>query len=241
MSTDNHGKVYINAHGKPVMRISEVIRTLGKDQLAVWANMLGFKKIRYKDELDRTANIGTMVHGILEDLADETTVTELDRFGEFGIYSYSDRLEAMNAVNSFLLWQKKNEDLYKVVATEVVMVGEEVGGTTDVILQSPWHKDRVIIGDYKTAKAVYLSMYLQAAGYIKLYEELNGAKTCDGAVIFQLDKHHGTCAKPKFIKRKAMQKYIDAFEALLVVAKSVKKLEHDLNDDEELFTIKNLF
>ena len=241
MSTDNHGKVYINAHGKPVMRISEVIRTLGKDQLAVWANILGFKKIRYKDELDRTANIGTMVHGILEDLADETTVTELDRFGEFGIYSYSDRLEAMNAVNSFLLWQKKNEDLYKVVATEVVMVGEEVGGTTDVILQSPWHKDRVIIGDYKTAKAVYLSMYLQAAGYIKLYEELNGAKTCDGAVIFQLDKHHGTRAKPKFIKRKAMQKYIDAFDALLVVAKSVKKLEHDLNDDEELFTIKNLF
>lgn len=241
MSTDNHGKVYINAHGKPVMRISEVIRTLGKDQLVVWANILGFKKIRYKDELDRTANIGTMVHGILEDLADETTVTELDRFGEFGIYSYSDRLEAMNAVNSFLLWQKKNEDLYKVVATEVVMVGEEVGGTTDVILQSPWHKDRVIIGDYKTAKAVYLSMYLQAAGYIKLYEELNGAKTCDGAVIFQLDKHYGTRAKPKFIKRKAMQKYIDAFEALLVVAKSVKKLEHDLNDDEELFTIKNLF
>nr|DAQ98948.1 MAG TPA: exonuclease [Caudoviricetes sp.] len=223
------------------MRISEVIRTLGKDQLVVWANILGFKKIRYKDELDRTANIGTMVHGILEDLADETTVTELDRFGEFGIYSYSDRLEAMNAVNSFLLWQKKNEDLYKVVATEVVMVGEEVGGTTDVILQSPWHKDRVIIGDYKTAKAVYLSMYLQAAGYIKLYEELNGAKTCDGAVIFQLDKHYGTRAKPKFIKRKAMQKYIDAFEALLVVAKSVKKLEHDLNDDEELFTIKNLF
>ena len=241
MSTDNHGKVYINAHGKPVMRISEVIRTLGKEQLAVWANILGFKKIRYKDELDRTANIGTMVHGILEDLADETTVTELDRFGEFGIYSYSDRLEAMNAVNSFLLWQKKNEDLYKVVATEVVMVGEEVGGTTDVILQSPWHKERVIIGDYKTAKAVYLSMYLQAAGYIKLYEELNGAKTCDGAVIFQLDKHYGTRAKPKFIKRKAMQKYIDAFEALLVVAKSVKKLEHDLNDDEELFTIKNLF
>lgn len=241
MSTDNHGKVYINAHGKPVMRISEVIRTLGKDQLAVWANILGFKKIRYKDELDRTANIGTMVHGILEDLADETTVTELDRFGEFGIYSYSDRLEAMNAVNSFLLWQKKNEDLYKVIATEVVMVGEEVGGTTDVILQSPWHKERVIIGDYKTAKAVYLSMYLQAAGYIKLYEELNGAKTCDGAVIFQLDKHYGTRAKPKFIKRKAMQKYIDAFEALLVVTKSVKKLEHDLNDDEELFTIKNLF
>lgn len=241
MSTDNHGKVYINAHGKPVMRISEVIRTLGKDQLAVWANILGFKKIRYKDELDRTANIGTMVHGILEDLADEYTVTELNRFGEFGIYSYSDRLEAMNAVNSFLLWQKKNEDLYKVVATEVVMVGEEVGGTTDVILQSPWHKDRVIIGDYKTAKAVYLSMYLQAAGYIKLYEELNGAKTCDGAVIFQLDKHCGTRAKPKFIKRKAMQKYIDAFEALLVVAKSVKKLEHDLKDDEELFTIKNLF
>ena len=40
--TNNHIKQYINADGEKVMRITEVIKVLAKDQLMTWANILGF-------------------------------------------------------------------------------------------------------------------------------------------------------------------------------------------------------
>lgn len=237
LSADNHEKLYINKNGKRVLRISEIVRILGKDQLLIWANMLGFKKILYRSELERTANIGTMVHAVLEDFADESTLTDLESFSfsDYDICQASDKLEVMNALQSFFSWYRKNSKLFKVVDTEVEMVGDMFGGTTDVVLQSPWHADRVIIGDYKTAKSVYLSMYLQTGGYIALYEELHGKNSCDGAVIFQLDKRRGKPASPKFIDRKAMQKYIDAFFALVHVATLTKDLEDSLPFDMMIY------
>lgn len=225
MATNNHGKQYINSRGEPVMRITQVIKTLAKDQLLIWANMLGFKKVSYKGELERTANIGTMVHAIIEDFADDTTVTELDRYDEFGIYSHGDKEEVTNAIVSFFRWYDDNKELYHVVDTEVVLIGDEVGGTADVLLQSPWHSDRILIGDYKTSKSVYFTMFLQLAGYIWLYEELNGPDTCDGAVVFQLDKKYGKKAKPVYIRRGEMEPYIQCFRSLLSVAIQTSSLE----------------
>ena len=45
--TDNNYKYYVNSHGEHVMRVSEVIKILSKEQFAVWANMLGFKGVNY--------------------------------------------------------------------------------------------------------------------------------------------------------------------------------------------------
>lgn len=46
--TNNNNKVYINANGERVLRVTEVIKMLSKDQLLFWANMLGFKQVSYK-------------------------------------------------------------------------------------------------------------------------------------------------------------------------------------------------
>ena len=35
MATDNHGKVYVNKYGKRVMRITDVIKVLAKDQKTI--------------------------------------------------------------------------------------------------------------------------------------------------------------------------------------------------------------
>jgi len=48
--TDNNYKAYINKYGERVMRVSEIIKLIGKEQITIWANMLGFKGIKYKDE-----------------------------------------------------------------------------------------------------------------------------------------------------------------------------------------------
>ena len=240
MATDNHGKVYVNKYGKRVMRITDVIKVLAKDQIAVWANMLGFKKISYKAELNRTANIGSMVHAVIEDFSDEHTITMIKGYENYDIYTYGDKKEVQNAIRSFFFWYEHNKELYKVIDTEVQLIGEEVGGTADTILQSPFNPDHVIIGDYKTSKGVYFSMYLQLGGYVKLYEELNGEDTVDGVVVFQLDKKNANRAKAKFINRENMQKYIDAFEALLHVAIITKSLEEELKDDMENYEMESI-
>ena len=76
--TNNNMKVYVNADGERVMRITEVISVLAKDQLVLWANMLGFKHIDYRKELDRTANIGSMAHGFIEDFTNPKVLAKSD-------------------------------------------------------------------------------------------------------------------------------------------------------------------
>ena len=37
--TDNNYKAYINKYGERVMRVSEIIKLIGKEQITIWANM----------------------------------------------------------------------------------------------------------------------------------------------------------------------------------------------------------
>ena len=228
--TDNHNKMYINKDGKRVLRITEVIKVLAKDSLLVWANMLGFKRISYRGELERTANIGSMVHSVLEDFNTPGTLAIDDPY-KYGIYSYRDQIEASNAIESFFKWYRVHRNLYRVKFTERVIVGNEVGGTIDLGLHGIQDPNKVILADYKTSGGLYLTMYLQLAGYIMIYEEEYGSDTVEGVVIFLLDKKNGEKAKASFMSRKRMQPYIDAFKILLQTAQITKLLETTYLDD----------
>lgn len=228
--TNNNAKTYINAEGKRVLRITEVINVLAKDSLITWANMLGFKHIKYRDEMERTANIGTMVHGLLEDFNNPHALALID-FEANGIYSYSDQIEASNAIKSFFSWYDAHQDIYDVVFREKELVGHDVGGTIDVGLRGIKDPSKIILGDYKTSGGIYMTMYLQLAGYVSLYEEINGPDTVEGVVIFQLDKKNGHKADAKFISRERMQSYIDAFRILLQTAQITKLLNQVYLDD----------
>ena len=82
--TNNNYKAYINKYGERVMRVSEIIKLIGKEQITIWANMLGFKGIKYKDELERTANIGSLCHSVIEMYFNKRYLAEVD-YDEFGI------------------------------------------------------------------------------------------------------------------------------------------------------------
>lgn len=228
--TNNNLKMYINDEGKRVLRITEVIKILAKDSLITWANMLGFKRIKYRDELERTANIGSMVHGLLEDFNSPDAIAMID-YDQYGIWSYSDQIEASNAIKSFFKWYDQHKDIFHVISTETVIVGHDVGGTIDIILKGIKDPNKVILGDYKTSSGIYMTMYLQLAGYVSLYEEVNGPDTVEGVVIFQMDKKNGDKADAKFISRERIQSYIDAFRILLQTAQITKVLEKVYLDD----------
>ena len=169
--TNNNYKAYINKYGERVMRVSEVIKLIGKEQITIWANMLGFKGIKYKDELERTANIGSLCHSVIEMYFNKRYLAEVD-YEEFGIEDYESQLEVRRALDSFFAWLPKflEHHTYNVKFTERVVVAENFGGTIDCGIDGWDDPNKVIFVDYKTSGSFYLTQFLQLAGYVIAYE-----------------------------------------------------------------------
>lgn len=214
--TDNHMKAYYNSKGQRVMRVSQVIKRLAKEQIAMWANMLGFKGVSYKKELERTANIGSLCHDVLEHFVNPNRLAIIE-YEAYGLDEWSIP-EAKKALMSFFAWYKNNKERFKVLHTEFVVVGETLGGTIDCIIESWYNKDKVIFVDYKTSGDVYLTQYLQLAAYVMIYEEVYGKDTVDGVMILHLDKKHGRPAEGKLIRYKDLKMFMVMFKSLFEVA-----------------------
>ena len=221
--TDNNNRVYVNANGKRVMRVTEVIRRLSKDQIVFWANMLGFKGVSYKKELERTANIGSMGHDIIEKYIDPRRIAEID-FEHYGIYDKTDRQEAMNVIHSLIKWYKKVKKKFKLLHTEFTVVGETLGGTIDCIIEDWDDPDKVIFVDWKSS-GFYLTQFLQLIGYVLIYEEVYGKNKVGGVMVVAADKKHGNRAQAKLLRRKDMKLYFHMFRALFEMAYYEKVVE----------------
>ena len=187
--TDNNHKQYINSRGEPVLRVSQVIKSLAKDSLIFWANSLGFKGISYKKELERTANIGSLCHDVIEGYFDTQRLADID-FELFNIEDYGSKMEVRLALESFFKWYKKfiKHHTYNVKFTEFTVVGEYLGGTIDCGIDGWKDPDKVIFVDYKTSGDFYLTQFLQLSAYVMIYEEVYGPKTVEGVMIIRMDK-----------------------------------------------------
>lgn len=223
MATNNHNKMYINEDGKRVMRVTEVIKILAKDQLIVWANMLGFKHIDYKKELERTANIGTLFHDVIEQYTDPRKVAIVD-YQANHVYGFQNQLEATHAIDSFIKWYGDNRDRFKVVFREKVVVGRELGGTIDTGIEGWEDRNKVILCDYKTSSDFYLTQFLQLAGYVKIYEEKYGKNTVEGIMVIRADKKSGNKAVGKFMDRAETEALITAFDCMFNTAIAINYL-----------------
>ena len=233
--TDNNHKQYINADGEPVLRVSQVISSLAKESLVFWANALGFKGINYKKELERTANIGSLCHDVIEGYFDTQRLADID-FDRFNIEDYGSKMEVRHALESFFKWYKKfiKHHTYDVKFTELVVVGKYLGGTIDCGIDGWKDPDKVIFIDYKTSGDFYLTQFLQLAAYVMLYEEVNGPDTVEGVMIVRMDKK-GNKAEARFLPRKRMSDYIMCFQCLYDVTMGIKYLNASFREDTEIF------
>jgi len=227
--TDNHNKVYINADGERVMRITEIIKVLAKDQLMVWANMLGFKGIDYKKELERTANIGTMFHGVVEQLTDPKQLAYID-YDAYDVYGFQSRVEATNALKSFFQWYDELSVKYRVKFREKQVVGKHYGGTIDCGIDGFEDPDKVIFVDYKTSPNFYLSQYLQLGGYVRVWEEVHPDVKVEGVMVILADKKHGEKAKALLIKREQLEMILICFDCLYNTAVMTRMLNQTWKD-----------
>lgn len=226
---DNHNKMYINADGERVLRVTEVIKILAKDQLVVWANMLGFKGIDYKKELERTANIGSLFHGIAEQYMDPKRLAIID-YEEYGVWGFQSRVEATNAIKSFFKWLDNLSVKYNVKFTEKVIIGKHLGGTIDCGIDGFKDPEKVIFVDYKTSPNFYLTQFLQLCGYVTIYEELYGENSVEGVMVITADKKKGKKARAMLITRDKLDPLISCFNCLYNTAIATRMLENTWYD-----------
>ena len=161
---------YLNKDGIYVPRVTDIISYCSDQEGIInWANSLGFRRLRYKDELDKAATIGTNTHEAIEMFLK----TGLEAPGNIilgGFTKWYRRLRAKNKV--------------EVLKIEEPLIGSTFGGTCDLLISI---NDRIFIVDYKTSNKVRINHFLQLSAYRALLFELYGM-VVDGVLILHLDK-----------------------------------------------------
>lgn len=220
---------YYSTDGTELPSVTTIMKILNKPAIAHWANSLGFKRISYKKELDRTALVGTIVHNIVEKKirtdkkflfkpVDEFDMNQLD---------YDSYIQANNAIISFNLWYQQNHEKLNVITTEKSMASDKYGfgGTLDMLA---YYEGKLYIIDFKTSSKVHATMFLQLSAYIQLAEE-NGYNI-ERVAILRLSKNCGV----EFVEMSAKKakRYFKVFLTLLDIYNNWNEiLKEDWNEE----------
>jgi hypothetical protein len=181
--TIGEGRYFYN--GIAVPRVTEILsKMLHEDFLMTWANSIGlYKRQRYKETLERAANIGTYSHELVE----QYTKNQSYDIESLNIQSKMEYDSAKNAVESYKLWYS---DVFTLNNTINILGIEErlscqwFGGTYDMLIEI---NGRTYLVDFKTSNHVGYKYCLQVAAYKYMLKECKGIEI-DGAIILQLDK-----------------------------------------------------
>ena len=94
--TDKISSPY-NNEDKVVPRVSDILKScINEEYIANWANALGFKRKRYKDELQRLADLGSATHETIEEFF--KSGVESDNVGFKGFKLWWDIVTTNNTV-----------------------------------------------------------------------------------------------------------------------------------------------
>ena len=157
--------------------VTTIIHILGSDKLMQWANNMGFKRKSIKIILDESAEYGTIAHEKIRSIIDPYAPEPHN-------------IQAKHLLKLNLLEKKFKEFIREsnlsVSKTEFEMVSEklEYGGTMDAygnfIYNNKIYNNMII--DFKTAKSIHNTMWLQLGGYYNLAKEKK-IEVSGGAII----------------------------------------------------------
>lgn len=189
---------YCNDKNEEVPSVTTIIKILNKPSLAKWANIMGFRGQKIEDLLEKSSNIGTQVHKIIESYL-------MNRYYIFISTHDVSKFTIMSYLNSFLEWKKAHE--VSPIFMERKLSTEKFGGTVDFygIVDN-----KKTILDFKTSKKVYSTMFLQLGAYCIMLEEKGYEVDQAAIIIVNKDGYN-----EKFISRKDLQRYMDIFKILV--------------------------
>lgn len=199
---------YINNKDIIVPSVTTILHSINKEELVYWANSLGWHRKSVKTELGMAANIGTHAHSLIDTFIN-TGHYDLDNLDVTPVEDICIR----NAFISFLKFYAKEKNRFDIQWTEKKLSGKRFGGTLDLLTN---YNGKLTLGDYKTSKEFYVSMFLQLAGYDILLRELYDKKV-EQYMVIKLDKANGQPAMIKIIDNKdEMAHYRMCFKKLLL-------------------------
>lgn len=167
-------------NGNNVPRVTSIISDMiHEEYIANWANYLGFKRKRYKDELNFAADKGSYVHSMIENKMIN------DQDPDFSRIPRDMARQVATCYNSFLLWYDEAN------IKDAIILGQEMelscpyfGGTLDLLIQVD---GKVYIIDFKSSNHLSFRYFLQMAAYRYILENYRNIKI-DGVCAVRLFK-----------------------------------------------------
>lgn len=156
--------------GIPVPSVTQILsKCIHEDYIVNWANYLGFKRIKYKDELNRAAEVGTIGHNAIEHFLKDGSVS--DNIPYLGFKLWWDIITSSNNV--------------EVLGIEEEMSLPYCGGTYDLLLSI---NGLPFLVDLKTSNHISYKYFIQLAAYRHMLYKTNGINL-NGCIVLQVNKN----------------------------------------------------
>lgn len=220
---ENSHKIYKNSNGIIVPSVTTVIGIINNPYLIQWSNKIGLEGKKYKSVLNSSANIGTLVHTMIESYFKGTN-DELE--GKLSQCNESEISQANKAYENFLRWIDNNPSI-EIIYSENEYVSDtyNYGGTLDLYGKI---NDSLILIDYKTSNYFDKKMFIQIAGYKNLLEENN--KQVDSGRIIKLSKIDDKFEEMSKTNEE-LEIYWKLFKSCLLTYKLNNKLEREWSEN----------
>lgn len=168
----------------PVPRVTKILDAmLHEDSLMGWSNYIGlYKKEKYKDILERAANIGSTVHESIERHIQYNEPLDINKIKS----DYINEVQsAYYAFSSY--WDILCNNNVKVLMQEQKLVCKYFGGTLDLLVEI---NGKIYLIDFKTSNHLNYKYFYQLAAY-RYMLRLNYNIEIDGCIVLMLSKTTG--------------------------------------------------
>lgn len=210
---------YYLKDGTEVCGVTTIIGQLDKPFLLRWAYNLAVQGIKYFEVTEKSKNIGTLVHHMIECEITDKKVKE-ENLNDFTID------EINSAKRSFELFKKwifsSNHDI-EIIGSEMQMVSEKhgYGGTIDMLIKLD---GKLTLLDVKTGSGIYPEMTYQLSAYRQLHDE-NYKNKIQKVLILHINHEKLDYTEYNY-ELKELDYLFEGFLALLkfyIINKSLKK------------------
>ncbi len=232
LSFDDTKHIY-SVNGKTVYGVTSITGIIDKPALKYWAVNMGIEYLKknlkpgialdeieistlleetksaHKKRLSKAGDIGTQIHEWLEKYV--KAVLDKKEIPKRPINK-----EMQKAIDGFFKWAKENK--VKLISSEQKIYSKKYhyAGTFDLLAEVNGKKTIV---DFKTSKAIYPEMFLQASAYLQAKEEELGEQIDGGVMILRLSKENKeiTPFEVQSVDRKEVDNLIKVFRCCLGV------------------------
>ena len=209
---DETHTVYTNIDGNEVPSATTILKILNKPSLIRWANYLGFNRQNVESVLTDYADRGTLVHSLISAYLNGSLIIYIDD-GKIPISMI------LQFFKVFKEWYKKHD--IEMIFSEKSFSSDLFGGTIDFYGKID---GQYTLLDFKTAKKIRLSMFLQLALYCILLEEKNYKIDRVGILLVNPDNKD-----EKYLSREEMEPYIQFMKKLVPLF----HLYYELNEKDK--------